>query len=104
MFNRIITFLAANPYNITADDINLPHSTQDIGQGLANGTQLMMVFVGMLSIIFIIFGGIQMAYSRGNAKNVERARETILYACVGLVVAIAAWAIVGFIAGSVSRT
>jgi threonine/homoserine/homoserine lactone efflux protein len=64
---------------------------------LGNITQLAMGILGGLAIIFLIYGGIQMAYSRGNAKNVERARETILYAAVGLALAISAYAIVGFI-------
>jgi threonine/homoserine/homoserine lactone efflux protein len=89
--------MAANPYNITADQINLPKSTTNVGQILGNITQLAMGILGGLAIIFLIYGGIQMAYSRGNAKNVERARETILYAAVGLALAISAYAIVGFI-------
>lgn len=100
---EIMQFMLAAAFNITANDIGLPTSTQNIGQGIANITVILTTLVGMLSVIFIIVGGIQFTYARGNAKSVERARETILYACVGLVLAIASYAVVTFISGSVKR-
>ncbi len=101
---QLLYWLAAGPYNITANDIGLPTSTHNLGEALANGTRLLMVLVGMLSVVFIVAGGIQMVYSRGNASNVTKARETILYACIGLVVAIAAYAIVTFILAGIEHT
>lgn len=97
MLHKLFWLIAANPYNITANEIGLPKSTANVGQIFANVTQLVMGALGGLAFIFLIYGGIQMAYSRGNAKNVEQARETILYSVVGIVVAIAGLAIVTFI-------
>jgi len=63
---------------------------------------LLMSIIGGLAMIFIIVGGIQMALSAGNSKRVAQARETILYSCVGLAVAIGALAITEFISGAVN--
>ena len=94
--------LAANPYNITAKQIGLPTSTPTLGQGITNAVALIMSIVGGLALIFIVVGGIQMALSAGNAKRVAQARETIIYSCAGLVIAIASYAIAEFITGAVN--
>lgn len=99
----ILHFLAANPYSIKATDIGLPTSTANLGVGLTNITRTVMTLVGMLSVIFMIVGGLQLGLSAGNSKRVAQGRETILYAAVGLAVAIASYAIVTFVSGSINR-
>jgi len=47
-----------------------------------------------ISVIMIIVGGIKYITSQGNQQQLESAKNTILYAVIGLVVAIAARAIV----------
>ena len=97
----MLKFIAANPYNITCAQINCPQSTTTISGGMASIIQILMILVGMLAVVFIIVSGIQMSISAGSPQRFERARETLLYAVVGLGVAIGAYAIVTFIAGSV---
>jgi hypothetical protein len=99
----LLWLLAANPYNITAKEIDIPTTTNNIGVALANGARILMVLIGMVAIVFIIIGAIQITYSRGSAANVTRGRETLLYAVVGLVVAMAAYAFVTFVTGSLSK-
>jgi uncharacterized membrane protein len=98
----MLRFLATNPYNITADQIGLPTTTATVGDALVNITKLLMSAVGGLALIFIVVAGIQMALSAGNSKRFMQARETLLYAVVGLAVSIAALAIVTFISNSVN--
>lgn len=97
MMDKLAMWLAANPFNITANDIQLPKSTTDVSDIFSNIVQVIMGLVGMIAIIAIIYGGITYSYSRGDAKRTMQARETILYAAVGLVLAIAGLAIVTFI-------
>lgn len=59
----------------------------------------LLYVLGAISVIVIIIGGIRYTISMGDAKNVEAAKSTILYAVVGLVVAILAYAIVNFVLG-----
>jgi len=57
----------------------------------------MLVIIGILCVVFIIWGGITYTMSRGDSKKVESAKNTILYAVVGLVIALLALAIVNFV-------
>ena len=45
----------------------------------------------------IIYGGIQYTTSAGDSGKVTNAKNTILYAIVGLIVSILAYAIVNFV-------
>lgn len=53
--------------------------------------------VGVLAVIMLIWGGIKYATSAGDANKVTSAKNTIMYALIGLVVAIFAWAIVTYV-------
>ena len=50
----------------------------------------------------IIWGGIRYATSAGNSSSVTTAKNTILYAIVGLVIAFLAFAAVNFVLGSLA--
>lgn len=56
--------------------------------------------VGILSVIMIIHSGLKYTTSRGDAEQVKSAKNTLLYAVVGLVVALMAYAIVNFVIGA----
>ena len=60
-------------------------------------TRTMMVIIGSLSVIMLIYGGIRYTISGGESANVTAAKNTIMYAIVGLVVALLAYALVDFV-------
>lgn len=66
-------------------------------------TLLTIVFsvVGALSLLFITIGGFRYVLSQGDPQATGKAKNTILYALVGLVVAATAQIIVTFIIGRV---
>ena len=53
--------------------------------------------IGVVAILVIIIGGIKMTLSNGDAGKVKGARDQVIYACVGLIVAALAQAIVWFV-------
>ena len=53
--------------------------------------------VGIIAVIMIIIGGIRFVLSGGDSNNVSAARNTIIYAIVGLVVVALAQVIVHFV-------
>ncbi len=53
--------------------------------------------VGFLAVIIMILGGINFITSQGDAAKVTKAKNTILYGVVGLIVAMLAFAIVNFV-------
>lgn len=52
---------------------------------------------GMVAIIFVIIAGFQFITSSGEPEAAAKARQTILYAVIGLVIALVATVIVSFI-------
>lgn len=58
---------------------------------------ILLFAVGVLAIFMIIYGGIRYVLSGGDSGRVKDAKNTILYAIVGLVVAILGYAIVNWI-------
>lgn len=61
---------------------------------------ILLYVLGAIAVIMIIVGGIRYATSGGDASGIKGGKDTILYAVIGLVVAMLAWAIVNFILGS----
>jgi len=59
----------------------------------------LLFVLGVIAVIMIVIGGIRYTTSNGDASAVKGAKDTILYAVVGLVVAIMAYAIVNFVLG-----
>lgn len=57
----------------------------------------LLFIVGVISVIMIVVGGIRYAVSGGDASQTKAAKDTVLYAVVGLVVALLAYAIVNFV-------
>lgn len=53
--------------------------------------------VGVVAVIMLIWGGIKYATSAGDSNKVTAAKNTILYAIIGLAVAVLAFAIVSFV-------
>jgi hypothetical protein len=53
--------------------------------------------LGMIAVIMIVVGGIRYTTSNGDSAQIQSAKNTIMYAVVGLVIAILAFPIVGFV-------
>lgn len=62
----------------------------------------MLFIAGVLSVVMLIVGGLRYTISGGNAATVSAAKNTILYAIVGLVIALLAYAAVNWILGTLS--
>lgn len=65
-------------------------------------TNVLLFIIGAISVIMLIIGGIRYVVSGGDSAAVTGAKNTILYAIVGIVVAILAYALVNFVIGSFS--
>jgi hypothetical protein len=63
-------------------------------------TNVLLFIIGAISVIMLIIGGIRYVVSGGDSTAVTNAKNTILYAIVGIVVAILAYALVNFVIGS----
>lgn len=53
--------------------------------------------LGIVAVIFIVIGGAQLVLSQGEPAKVKKAKDTILYAVLGVILAAMAYAIVNFV-------
>jgi len=65
---------------------------------------ILLYVIGALSVIMIIVGGIRYAVSGGNSTAIGNAKNTVLYAVVGLLVAFLSYAAISFILSSLGNT
>lgn len=76
---------------------------KDSGESIENviGTivNTLLFILGAISVVMIIIGGIMYTTSGGDSGAVSKAKNTILYAVIGLVVAFLAYAIVNWVVG-----
>ena len=61
---------------------------------------ILLFLIGAISVIMLIVGGIRYTISAGDSGNVTAAKNTIMYALIGLIVAFLAFAIVNWVLGA----
>ena len=92
------------------DGVNAAHGTGTptalFGAGgiITTIANVLLFIAGALAVIMIIYGGLRYTTSAGNSASVTSAKNTILYAIVGLIIALLAFAIVNFVLGSLATT
>lgn len=84
--------------NFSAPDIPNPiNSGFDIGGLLVNVINVLLVWAGVVAILFVIFGGFRYMVSMGNAESIDKARQTVLYAILGLIIVFLSYLIVRYL-------
>jgi multisubunit Na+/H+ antiporter MnhB subunit len=63
---------------------------------------VLLFIAGALAVIMLIFGGLRYTVSGGNSSAVTAAKNTILYAIVGLIIAFLAFAAVNWVLGVIT--
>lgn len=91
---------------ITTDDATCATTTQDAGTNvnelIADVVNIFSLVVGVVAVIMIIVGGFKYITSGGESSNVTGAKNTILYAIIGLVIVALAQFIVRFVLARVT--
>ena len=110
----VVGFIA--PVNVSAQncDTMTTQNGIDCAQGTGTPTTLfggegsifttvvnvLLFVIGAISVVMLIYGGIRYTTSAGNAASVTAAKNTIMYAIIGLIIAFLAFAIVKWVLGS----
>jgi len=79
-------------------------ATSKINELIGDIINIFSLIVGVVSVIMIIVGGFRYITSGGDTNNVSAAKNTILYAIIGLIIVALAQTIVRFILGRVVET
>jgi len=96
LFNEVCT---ADTQNSTVcSDVDNPGNPITGKEGLiAKAVSLLSWVIGVASTIMLLYGGYKYVTSSGDSAKVNVAKETVLYAVIGLAVAISARAIIVFV-------
>ena len=66
-------------------------------------TNVLLFLVGAVAVIMLIVGGFRYVTSNGDQNSVTGAKNTIMYALIGIVVAFLAFAAVNFVTGQLEK-
>ena len=86
------------------ESLYLPRSPEGVAEEQYFGgyylpaiTKVVIAAAGISAVLFIIIGGIQILTAYGNDEKIGKAKKTITYAIIGLLIAILSYAIVSTI-------
>ena len=124
MYQKISLFLTGaylySPLAVLASShtpkAQLCEGVQSAGGGACNGNELfggggffkniantLIFIVGAVSVLMIIIGGLRYVLSAGDPSSTKSAKDTVLYAVVGVIVALLAFAIVNFVLANIGK-
>jgi hypothetical protein len=83
---------------IKSSEVRVPKPDFTSGT-FANILQIIFGIAGSIALLSITYGALKYAMSQGDSGQLTKAKDTILYSIVGLVVCIAAFSIVTFVVG-----
>lgn len=86
---------AANPGNVPQDLF----TPDGIFTTIVN---VLLFLIGAISVVMLIIGGIRYTISAGDSGSVTAAKNTIMYALIGLIIAFLAYAIVNWVLGAIT--
>ena len=71
----------------------------DIWLIVAAVIEMAIYVAGIIAVVMIIWGGFRLIISQGNPDSIKSARNSVLYAAIGLVVSISARAMMNVVMG-----
>jgi hypothetical protein len=74
-----------------------PSLSTNLTASVKNIINVLIGVIGVVAVIMLIIGAFQFVVSSGNADSTKKAKDTILFAVIGIVVALLSFAIVNFV-------
>ena len=91
-------------YKLAIVGIDEIENKEDTGDLKTTVVSILNAVIGVLSfvcVVVIIIGGVTYMTSSGDTSKVKKAKDTILYGVIGLVVCVLAFAIVNFVISNI---
>jgi len=82
------------------DKATADNGVKGLGSTIVN---ILSLIVGIAAVIMIIIGGLKYVTSNGDSNSISSAKNTLLYALIGLFVAAIAQLLVHFVLGAVGK-
>lgn len=67
-------------------------------------TSIALYVIGAISVIMLIWGGLRYTLSGGDSKKITDAKNTVLYAIIGLIISFLAYAIIRFVLNAIGAS
>lgn len=95
MKNTLLTLAARTGHTI--DTVGDSATDQNLSGNIVDILNVIIGAIGILAVGIVILGGVQYMTSSGDAGKVKKAKDTILYGIIGLIIVALAFAIVNFV-------
>lgn len=89
--------------NCSQTELSDEEATERVNQLIRTIINIFSLVVGVVAVIMIIIGGLKYITSGGDSSNVTGAKNTILYAIIGLVIVALSQVIVRFVLSRVTQ-
>ena len=93
---------ACNAVICSGSSSGIAGGNKDIGSVVGKIMKAVFGLMGSLAVVVVIVGGLQYTLSSGDPKRTATAKNTILYAAIGIVISLSSYAIVTFITKGLS--
>lgn len=73
-----------------------------IGNVAQNIINTVIAVLGLVAVLFVVIGGVNYTTSQGDPQKTKKAKDTILYAILGVALAVFAYTIVNFVINGIT--
>lgn len=84
------------PINSTSYNTGLPHVAAGSGE-LQTMLRIAFGIIGAIALLFVVIGGLRYVLAGDNPQDASKARDTIIYASIGLIIVMLAETIIAFV-------
>ena len=92
----------ANPTPATVD-LPSPIAAKDVPQLVNSMIKGILGVVGALSLLMFVYGGMLWLTSMGNSERINKGKETLTWATIGLIVIFSSYAILNAVVGALTK-
>lgn len=96
--------IALGNVNLTANCLeneNAAGCVSNVDDMIIGAVNWTITVVGLVALIFVVYGGILYITSSGDSGKIKKAKDTILYSLIGLTIVALAWIITNFVSGTI---
>jgi hypothetical protein len=87
----------ATPTEPDAGECSTPGSNRTVSNSIQDVINILIFVVGSVSVLMIIIGALRYTLAQGDSNAVNSAKNTIIYAIIGIVLSMTAYGLVNFV-------